>query len=78
MTSGSAVGLASDCATGAWSYPTGTYQMCMQSFLILEAYSKTCVKRPHKNRQNKGFMTNGSLMMVESIAECSPLTCNKR
>ena len=32
-------------------------------------YSKTCVKRPLKNRQNK--IMNGRLMKVESIAECS-------
>ena len=31
-------------------------------------YSKTRLKRPLKLRQNKG---NGSLMKVESIAECS-------
>ena len=31
-------------------------------------YSKTCVKRPRKNRQKKIVMTNGSLMKVESIA----------
>ena len=38
-------------------------------------YCKTPVKGPLKNRQNKDFkflMTNGSLMKVESIAECSP------
>ena len=34
------------------------------------SYSKTCVKRPLKHRQNKDLMTNGSLMKVESIAEC--------
>ena len=34
-------------------------------------YSKTCVKRPLKNRQTEVFMTNGSLMKVECIAECS-------
>ena len=27
--------------------------------------------KPLKNRQNKGLKTNGSLMKVESIAECS-------
>ena len=31
-------------------------------------YSKTCVKRPLKK---KVFMTNGSLMKVDSVAECS-------
>ena len=34
-------------------------------------FSKTCVKRPLKNRYKKIFMTNGSLMKVECIAECS-------
>ena len=36
-----------------------------------EVYSKTCVKRPLKNKQNKGIKTIGSLIKVESIAECS-------
>ena len=35
------------------------------------SYSKSCLKRPLKNRQRKILMTNGSLMKVESIAECS-------
>ena len=35
-------------------------------------YSKTCVKWPLKNRQKIILMTNGSLMQVESFAECSP------
>ena len=39
---------------------------------IQEKYSKTCLKRPLKNRQNKDLNDNGSLMQVESIAECSP------
>ena len=34
-------------------------------------YSRTCLKWPLKNRQNKDLKTNGSLMKVESIAECS-------
>ena len=34
-------------------------------------YSKTCLKRPLKNKP-KILMTNGSLIKVESIAECSP------
>ena len=34
-------------------------------------YSKTCVKRPLKNRQNKDFITNGSLMKVKCIVEYS-------
>ena len=33
-------------------------------------YSKTCVKRPLKKDKMKILMTNGSLMNVESIAEC--------
>ena len=37
-------------------------------------YSKTCVKRPLKNRQIKILMTNDSLMKAKSIAECSPLS----
>ena len=40
-----------------------------QDLFLSGQYSKTCVKRPLKNRQNKGLMTNGSLMKVESIAE---------
>ena len=35
-------------------------------------FSETGLKRPVKNRQNKILMTSGSLMKVESIAECSP------
>ena len=36
-------------------------------------YSKTCVKRPLKNCENKDLkIKTGSLMKVESIAECSP------
>ena len=38
-------------------------------------YSKTCLKRPPKNKQ-KILTTNGSLMKVESIAECSQAFCN--
>ena len=34
-------------------------------------YSETCLKQSLKNRQNKILMTSGSLMKVESIAECS-------
>ena len=33
--------------------------------------TKTCLKRSHKNRQTKILKTNGSLMKVESIEECS-------
>ena len=46
-------------------------------FLI---YSKTCVKPPLKNRQNKDLRHKWyvlSLMKFESIAECSPFdVCN--
>ena len=34
-------------------------------------YTKTCGKRPLKNKQTKILMKNGSLMKVKSIAECS-------
>ena len=34
-------------------------------------YSKTCLKRPLKIDKTKILMTNGSLMKVESIVECS-------
>ena len=37
----------------------------------LLTYSKTCLKRQLKNRQNKD-LNDGNLMKVESIAECSP------
>ena len=44
-------------------------------------YSKNLVKRPLKNRLIKIFMSNGSLMKVYSIRECSLsallLTCIK-
>ena len=34
-------------------------------------YSKTCVKRPLKNRQSKDLINNGSFMKVEIIADCA-------
>ena len=34
-----------------------------------QLYSKTCVKQPLKNRQNKVLITTDSLMKVKSIAE---------
>ena len=40
--------------------------------LILYKYSKTCLKQPLKTDKTKILMTNGSLIQVESIAECSP------
>ena len=45
----------------------------ISGFIISFLNSKTCVKRPPKIRKKtKILMTNGSLMDVESIAECSP------
>ena len=35
-------------------------------------YSKTCLKQPLKKDKTNILITNGSLMKVESIAECSP------
>ena len=35
-------------------------------------YSKTCLKQPLKKPKTKICITNGSLMKVTSIAECSP------
>ena len=37
----------------------------------LVKYSKTCVRRPLKKDKTKSLMTNGRLIRVESIAECS-------
>ena len=34
-------------------------------------YSKTCLKQPLKKDKTKIFITNGSLMKVKRIAECS-------
>ena len=34
-------------------------------------YSKTCLKQPLKKDKTMVLKTNGSLMKVESIAECS-------
>ena len=36
-------------------------------------YSKTCLNQPLKINKTKILMTNGSLIQVKSIAECSPL-----
>ena len=44
----------------------------MYTLLYDVASSKTCVKRPQKIDKTKILMTNGSLMKVGSIAECSP------
>ena len=35
------------------------------------AYSDTCHKQPLKNRHRNEVLTGGSLMQLESIAECS-------
>ena len=42
-----------------------------ESSLNYTLYSQTCLKRPLKIDKTKILMTNGSLMKVESIAECS-------
>ena len=45
---------------------------------IFWSNSKTCLKRPLKNRQNKSLNRKWWLLMkVESIAECSPSECSK-
>ena len=36
------------------SPPTASYSLKVNSFFT-KYYSKTCFKRPHKNRQNKDF-----------------------
>ena len=40
-------------------------------FLAFHHYSKTCLKRPLKIDITKVLVENGSLMKVESKAECS-------
>ena len=43
------------------------------NFYLNCKYSKTCVKQPLKRiDKTKIYMTNGSLMKIESIAECCP------
>ena len=44
---------------------------CQMTFLRRSKLVATCVKQPLKNRQTKILMKNGSLLKVESIAECS-------
>ena len=39
--------------------------------LLVNVYSKTCVKRPLSKRPKLVFKTNYCLMQVKSIAECS-------
>ena len=42
------------------------------TFHYKQVYSKTCLKRPLKKKdKTKVLNTNGRLMKVESIAECS-------
>ena len=49
----------------------------MDCFIRILCYSKTCVKWPLKKKdETKILMTTGSLMKVESIAECSLLSDN--
>ena len=38
---------------------------------VIVVYSQTCVKRPLMDK-TKFLMTNGSLMKVDRIAECTP------
>ena len=49
---------------------------------LLDALQSNLYKTATQKSQKKILMTNGSLMKVESIAECSPseilLTCIKR
>ena len=46
--------------------------MTRKNINTLFQYSKTCLNLPLKNDKTKYFMTNGGLMKVKSIAECSP------
>ena len=39
--------------------------------IFTKFYSKTCLEQPLKKDKTKVLKTNGSLMKVESIAECS-------
>ena len=41
---------------------------------MIHVYSKTCLKQPLEKDKTKILMTSGSLMKVESIAECSHWT----
>ena len=43
-----------------------------QKVHVASQYSKTCLKQPLKKDKTKILIINGSLMKVESIAECSP------
>ena len=50
------------------------YAITQQKHDVETTYSKTCVKRPLKIDKTKILITIGSLMKVESIAECSTRT----
>ena len=64
-----------------WSYTnssicsnyTANIMLSIPGTRLLARYSRTGLKRPLKNRQNKNLNVtwNSSLMKVESIAECS-------
>ena len=43
-----------------------------QEVHVVSQYSKTGLKQPLKKDKTKILITNGSLMKVKSIAECSP------
>ena len=43
----------------------------LKGLVEIMIYSKTCVKRPLKIEKTKILRTNGNLMNVKSIAECS-------
>ena len=49
--------------------PEPLFQIQNLTHMFPIMYSKTCLKRPLKTRQNKGLKTDGTLMQVESNAE---------
>ena len=55
-------------------YPMNTQRrLILLGWIARLIYSKTCLKRPRKKKdKTQILMTNGSLMQVKSIAECSP------
>ena len=64
-----------DNCLGSEEFPTynrkeGVY-MPLWYLLPVSIYSKTCLKQPLKIDKTKVLKTNGSLMKVESIEECS-------
>ena len=46
--------------------------VCFRESLFYLYYSKTCVNGHSKMDKTKVLVTNGCLLKVESIAECSP------